>query len=306
MSKRNSQEAKRAARERLRVERESQAKKEKLRRQLAIGGGIVAVLAVAGGVGFAITNLSGGGEGDSSNWDAAEKVAKQGAGGSADGVSFKAPDNTSGKNGTKIIIGQKDADHTLAIYEDMRCPICAGFEQNVGETVKKDIESGKYKASYTFGTFIDRHPSFSGTGSKNALSALGAALNVGPDAFMEYKKALFSKENHPPENEDEFADDAYLVEVGQEVDALEGDKEFEEAVKNGTFDAWAMKISSKFEKAGIEGTPTLKLDGTHLKANAQGSPPMTPEQLNQLVSRQLSGGASNGAEGGKKTEEQKQ
>lgn len=302
MSKRNTQEAKRAARERLRVEREKQAKKEKMRRQLAIAGGIVGVLAIAGGIGFAVTNMSGGGEGDASNWEAAKKVAKQGAGGSADGVSYKAPANASGKNGTEIIIGQKDAEHTLAIYEDMRCPICAAFEQNVGETVKKGIESGDYKASYTFGTFIDDNPTFGGTGSKNALSALGAALNVSPDAFMEYKSALFSKENHPPENEDKFADDAYLVDIAQDVDALKGNKEFEKAVKNGTYDAWAMKISATFDKAGIQGTPTLKLDGVQLKANAQGSPPMTPEQLTQLIDQQLAGGGS----GEGKKEEQKQ
>lgn len=300
MSKRNTQEAKRAARERLRIEREKQAKKEKTRRQLAIGGGIVAVLAVAGGIGFAVTNLAGGGEGDASNWEAAKKVAKQGPGGSADGVSYKAPANTSGKAGTDIIIGDKSAEHTLALYEDMRCPVCAAFEQNVGETVKKGVESGKYKASYTFGTFIDE--GFPGSGSKNALSALGAALNESPDAFMAYKAALFSKENHPPENEDKFADDSYLIEIAQEVDALEGNKKFEKAVKNGTYDAWAMKVSAKFDKAGIQGTPTVKLDGVHLKANPQGSPPMTPEQLKQLVDQEIGGGS---ADGGKK-EEQKQ
>lgn len=307
MSKRNSQEAKRAARERLRIEREKQAKKEKLRKQLGIGGAIVAVLAIGAGVGFAVTNMSGGGEGDASNWEAAEKVAKEGAGGSAEGVTYQAPANTSGKNGTEIVIGQQNAKHTLAIYEDMRCPICASFEQNVGDTVKKGLDKGDYKASYTFGTFIDRHPSFGGTGSKNALSAMGAALNVGPDAFMAYKEALFSQENHPKESEDEFADDAYLVEVAQEVDALEGNKEFEKAVKDGTFDAWAMRISQTFDDAGIEGTPTLKLDGEQLTVG-QGSPPMTPEQFTTLVDQKLAAdeGGAGDKDSEKKKDEQKQ
>jgi protein-disulfide isomerase len=301
MSKRNSQDAKRAARERLRIEREKQAKKEKTRRTLVISGGIVAVLAIAAGIGVAVTNMTGGGgEGDASNWEAATKVAKQGPGGSADGVTYKAPANTSGKSGTEIVIGQKDAGHTLAIYEDMRCPICSAFEQNVGDAVKKGLENGDYQASYTFGTFIDKHPSFSGTGSKNALSALGAALNVSPDAFMAYKEALFSKENHPPENEDKFADDKYLIEVAGDVDALDGNKKFEEAVKSGTFDAWAMKMSNKFNEAGIQGTPTLKLDGEHLTVDGK-SPPMTPEQFTMLIEKQTGGDG-----GEKKKEEQKQ
>ncbi|MFR9757631.1 DsbA family protein [Streptomyces sp. TR06-5] len=302
MSKRNSQEAKRAARERLRIEREKQAKKEKLRRQLAIGGGIVAVLALAGGVGFAVTTLSGGGD-DADHWETAAKVAEKGSGGSIDGVKYQAPANTSGKNGTEIVIGDRNADHTLAIYEDMRCPVCAAFEQNVGKTVQKDIEAGEFKASYTFGTFIDDNPTLAGTGSKNALSALGAALNVGPDAFVGYKEVLFSQKNHPEESEDKFADDAYLVDIAQEVDALKGNTEFEKAVKDGTYDAWAMNVSKKFDDAGIQGTPTLKLDGTQLKATPQGNPPMTPEQFTTLMDQQLGGGKA-GQDGSKDQQQQ--
>lgn len=303
MSKRNSQEAKRAARERLRVEREKQAKKEKLRRQLAVGGSLVAVLAIAAGIGVAVANMnSGGGEGDTSNWSAAQKVAAKGEGGSADAdgrkLTYAAPENTSGKNGTDIVIGKKDAKHTLDVYEDMRCPVCASFEQNTGKVLLKDIEKGKYKASFTFGTFLDGDSgdelSKNGTGSKNALSALGAALNVDPHAFLEYKDALYSKDNHPAETEDAFADDQHLIDIAQEVKELKGNKKFEKAVNEGTFDAWALKVSDKFNASGVSGTPTFKLDGTHLKANAQGSPPMTPEQFNALVNGEIAKAAAGG------------
>ncbi|THA26888.1 DsbA family protein [Streptomyces sp. RKND-216] len=291
MSKRNSQEAKRAARERLRIEREKQAKKEKMRRTLAISGGIVAVLALAGGIGWAVTNLTGG-EG---HWETAAQVAKEGPGASADGVTYKAPENTLGMGGTDIVIGDESAKHTLAIYEDMRCPVCAGFEQNVGETVKKGMEDGDYKVSYTFGTFIDENPTFSGTGSKNSLSALGAALNESPEAFMAYKEVLFSKDGHPEEADDKFGDDAYLIDLAQKVDGLKGNKEFEKAVENGTYDAWAMKISQQFQDEKIQGTPTLKLDGEKLTVDGQ-SPPMMPQQFTSLIEEKLGGG--DGGSGG--------
>jgi protein-disulfide isomerase len=285
MSKRNTQEAKRAARERLRVEREKQARKEKVRRQLVVGGSIVAVLALAAGIGVAVSNMSTGGEGDASDWNAAKKVA------SSTGAKYKAPANTSGKNGTDIIVGEKSAKNVLDVYEDMRCPVCASFEQTTGEVVLKDIEKGKYRGSFNFGTFLDgdndEKLSTNGTGSKNALSALGAALNVSPQAFLEYKEALFSEGNHPPEAEDAFADDQHLIDLAGDVEALEGNAKFEKAVKEGTFDAWALKVSEKFNRSGVTGTPTLKLDGTQLKADAQGSPPMTPEQFNTLVDKEL-------------------
>ncbi|HET6637141.1 MAG TPA: thioredoxin domain-containing protein [Streptomyces sp.] len=292
MSNRNSQEAKRAARERLRAEREKQAKKEKVRRQAVVGGSIVAVLAVAAGIGVAVSKM-GGPDGP---WAAAAQVADKGADGSMqfDGktVAYHAPAHTSGKKGLNVVVGDKNAKHTLTLYEDMRCPICSQFEQNVGETIQQDIKDGKYKVKFVFGTFLDGDTADGlgsrGTGSKNALSALGAALDVSPQAFVDYKYALFSKKNHPEETVDAFAKDKKLIDVAQQVDALKDNKEFQKAVKDGRYDAWAMAMSAKFRAAkDVSGTPTVKLDGVHLKADASGSPPMTPQQFNQLVDQQM-------------------
>ncbi|MFC9020491.1 thioredoxin domain-containing protein, partial [Streptomyces albidoflavus] len=111
MSKRNSQAAKSAARERLRIEREKQAKKDKARRQLIVAGSVVGVLAIAGGVGFAVVKANEPGYREKS---ADQKLVK--------------PANTSGAQGTTVVIGKDDAAKTLKIYEDPRCPVCASFE----------------------------------------------------------------------------------------------------------------------------------------------------------------------------------
>ena len=69
------------------------------------------------------------------------------------------------------------------------------------QTVDKDVEGRQVQAPVTIGaTFLDRN--LKGEGSKNALSALGAALNVSPEAFVDYKTALYSKEYHPAETTD--------------------------------------------------------------------------------------------------------
>jgi protein-disulfide isomerase len=291
MSSRNSQEAKRAARERLRVEREKQAKRDKVRRQAVVGGSLVAVLAIAGGIAYFVTRPDG-------PWDVAAQVADKGAGSSMDfdgkKIAYHAPDHTTGKKGLGILVGDKDAKHTLTLYEDMRCPICSQFEQNVGETVMKDVKDGKYNVKYVFATFLDGDTAEGigkGSGSKNALSALGAALNVSPQAMLDYKYALYSKKNHPKEADDDFAKDSKLIDVAQQVPALKNNKKFQQAVKDGTYDAWAMAMSAKFRAAkDVSGTPTVKMDGVHLKADANGSPPMTPEQFNQLVDQQIAKG----------------
>jgi len=243
MSARNSQASKAAARERIRAERERQAKKDKVRRQLVVIGSIIGVLAIAGGIGYGVMQAN-----KPSHWEAVK-----------DEKNVAAPKNTEGTDGTTVVIGKPAAKKTLELYEDSRCPVCATFEQGVGETVQKDIDAGKYKVKYIGATFLDGTDQ--GEGSKNALSALGAALNVSPDAFMEYKAALYSKEFHPQESEDKFAKDSFLIQVADSVPALKGNAEFKKNVEDGTYDAWAMKMSKSFDDAkGVKSTPTIKIN----------------------------------------------
>ena len=247
MSKRNSNAAKSAARERLRLERERQAKRAKVRRQAIVASSIVAVLAIAGGIGYAVVQNN-----KPTKWEAAADAT------------VVAPANTSGKNGTTVLIGDSTSDNVVHLYEDPRCPACASFEQTVGETVDKGMEDGDYKLSFTLGTFLDGN--LTGEGSKNALSALGAALNVSPEAFLDYKAALYSAKYHPEESTDEFAEDSYLIKVANTVDALKNNKKFQDAVEKGTYDAWAMRMSKSFDDAeGVESTPTIKINDKTIK-----------------------------------------
>ncbi|MFE7752764.1 DsbA family protein [Streptomyces sp. NPDC057428] len=271
MSNRNSQANKSAARERLRAERERQVKKDKTRKQIVVGVSVVAVLAIAGGVSYGVMQLN-----KPSAWEAA-----------ADAKNVTAPKNTSGTDGTTVVIGKAGAKKTLELYEDSRCPICATFEQTVGKTVTGDVDAGKYKIKYVGATFIDN--SDSGEGSKNALSALGAALDVSPEAFLEYKAALYSAKYHPQETSDKFAKDSYLIEVADTVDALKGNAAFKKDVEDGTYDAWAIKMSKAFDKSGVQGTPTLKMDGKTLTAEGSKNAPMTVADFDKAITAALKG-----------------
>jgi protein-disulfide isomerase len=277
MSKRNSQASKSAARERLRVERERAAKRAKVKRQVVVACSVVGVLAVAGGIGYAVVQSNKPG-----HWEAVrdEKVV--------------APANTTGTDGTTVVIGKDSAKKTLKVYEDPRCPVCASFEQTVGPTVEKDVEDGKYKIQFVGGTFLDGDQlgdgkvGSNGEGSKNAMSALGAALNVSDEAFLQYKAALYSAKWHPEESDDKFKDDDYLIEIADSVDALKDNTKFQNAVNNGTYDAWALAMSKTFDtnKDDVTGTPSLVMDGKSLTTD-QGDPPMTVEEFNSLVDAAL-------------------
>ncbi|MFF8730805.1 thioredoxin domain-containing protein [Streptomyces sp. NPDC015171] len=270
MSKRNSQSSKTAARERLREERERQAKRDKARRQVVVAASVVAVLAAAGGIGYAVVQNN-----KPAYWEAAkdDKLVK--------------PANTSGKDGTTVILGKSSAKKTLVMYEDPRCPVCATFEQAVGPTVKKDLDAGKFKIKYVGATFLDKN--LTGEGSKNALSALGAALNVSPEAFLEYKTAMYQKKWHPVETTDTFKDDAYLIKIADTVPALKGNAAFQKAVKAGTYDRWALEESKIFDKDGVQGTPTLMMDGKPLTGADGKNAPMSVAEFDKALEAALKG-----------------
>ncbi|WP_406009492.1 DsbA family protein [Streptomyces sp. NBC_00637] len=270
MSKRNSAASKTAARERLRVEREREAKRAKTRRQIIVACSVVAVLAAAGGIGYAVVQANKPGY-----WEDAAKAK------------LVKPANTTGTKGTTVVMGKATAKKTLVMYEDPRCPICAQFEQTVGATVKSDYDAGKFKIQYVGASFLDN--SLTGEGSKNALSALGAALNVSPEAFLEYKTALYSAKYHPEETSDKFKDDAYLIKVADTVSALKGNSKFQTAVKNGTYDRWALEMSKTFDKSGVTGTPTLKMDGKTLTGSDGKNAPMTVADFTAAVDAALKG-----------------
>ncbi|MFI8853969.1 thioredoxin domain-containing protein [Streptomyces sp. 891-h] len=230
MSKRNSQEAKRAARERLRIEREKQAKKERTRRQLLVALSVVAVLGVVAGIGIFIAKLNSQ---DSSGDDMAVTTA-----------------------------GAK-AEKTIDVYEDLRCPACASFEQAVGEQLQKGADDGKYKLRIHLGAIIDGN--MGGSGSKNAARALGAAKAVSTKAFVDYKAKLYSAKWHPDEREDKFADNNYLLKVSDTVPELKDNKAFEKAVKGKKYNKWAKDMIASFNGAEIQSTPTIKIDGEQVQ-----------------------------------------
>ncbi|KUJ54444.1 hypothetical protein ACZ90_65630 [Streptomyces albus subsp. albus] len=208
--------------------------------------------------------------GDSGPWGATGPLVK--------------PAHTTGPDGTTIVVGKAGSGHTLDVYEDMRCPICAAFEQGAGETVLKDIKEGRYQARIHMAGFLD--DSLHGSGSKNALSALGAALDVSPDAFLRYKHALYSVANHPQESTDSFADDGYLLKVAAEVPELKGNTAFSKAVTNGTYDPWARKVAAAFLQSGKPGVPEIDLDGRTLTSQSGGTP-MTEAEYEKAVSARL-------------------
>lgn len=260
----------REARDRMRAEREAQARRAKLRGRVLIGGALVAVLAVAVGVGLYAADSSGSGDG---------------SGDEAAGKPFVQPANTTGKDGIVIPYGKADAKNVLSVWLDPRCPYCAGVEIGLGGTFKEQADAGTYRVEYHFATFLDKALG-GGKGSKRAVNALGAAVNESPEKFMEYLQVLYK--NHPAkESDDKFGSTATLLDLADQVPGLRTPA-FNKAVKELTYMPWAEKVGQAFYDQNMQGTPDVSVNGKKLTVNSGvGIDSITPEAFKKLITPNL-------------------
>ncbi|MFK0192128.1 DsbA family protein [Kitasatospora sp. NPDC090308] len=253
------------ARERLKQAQQAEARAAKRRRGLTIGVSVAAAVAViAGGTALAI---AGGSKGDGPSTAAAV-----------------APAHTSATDDTVVVYGKADAPHTLAVYEDFRCPVCQAFETSAGKSVQQLADQGDYKIEYHLAAFLDNN--LGGKGSKTALAAAGAALNEGVDKFKAFHDVLYA--NQPAESEDGFGDVNHLLDLAGQVPGLKTEA-FTKAVTDGTYKSWAAEVATAFNRSGVSGTPTVKLDGKQLAVIGQDGKPLTGDQFTALVQQTIGG-----------------
>ncbi|MEU6733042.1 thioredoxin domain-containing protein [Streptomyces physcomitrii] len=250
----NKPEGKRAARERLAVERERQKAQDKRRRTTIVGGAVICVLALAAVVGVIAANAGG------------DKEESSGP--------VVAPKGAAGKDNLAVPVGRPGAKATLTVWEDFRCPACKQFEDTFRGTVHELTESGKLKVEYHLVTLIDKN--MGGSGSRRSANAAVCAQDAGK--FAAYHDVLF--ENQPPETEDAYGDDARLVTLAGKAEGLDTPA-FRACVEQGRHNSWVQKSQQAFTDSGFQGTPTILLDGKNIYGDQ--SDPLTPAKLKQMV-----------------------
>ncbi|MFE9173125.1 DsbA family protein [Streptomyces kebangsaanensis] len=166
-------------------------------------------------------------------------------------------------DGSTIRVGSPRAEIVVHVYEDLRCPVCAEFEnQGGGEGLREMVLSGEVRAEYTLASFLD--DKLGGQGSKKAANALRAALDAGK--FVEYHEALFA---HQPEEAVDGYTDAFLLDRASQVPGLRG-TEFDAAVEGMKHRDFVTASEEAFQKSGVSGTPTMKVDGRAIPDHLSG------------------------------------
>jgi protein-disulfide isomerase len=251
----------RAARERLRAEREQEALRRRRRRAGRIGGVVAAVLVAAAGIGIAV-----GRAGEDSADDAAGRPVVAPRGVPAGGVT--------------ISDGPADARGVLTVYEDFRCPYCHQVEVALGPVIHQLADSGRIRVEYHIASFLDGR--LGGNGSRRAANAAACAQDAG--LFRPYHDLLFAEQ--PEESDDAFADRDHLLDLASRVDGLRGPA-FDGCVTDATYAPWVDHVEDRFAAGDVRGTPTLTLNGQPVTVLRRDGGAITPDAFRAQIDRIL-------------------
>lgn len=154
-----------------------------------------------------------------------------------------------------VVLGEPDAPHTVKIYADLACPVCAAFESETGEELAGAVQDGSVKVEYRLLAFLDRVST--DEYSSRALNAAAVVLDTsGTDVFGDYLQLLYV--NQPAEGGPGLSDERLIelaVEAGAEESAVKAPIEEEK------FGQWVINATDQMSKDGISGTPTVFIDG---------------------------------------------
>ncbi|GAB2987027.1 DsbA family protein [Nocardioides montaniterrae] len=206
-----------------------QQRKERQRRLLAMGGvGLVMVLIVAGAIALGVINKH-------KNDTKVEAAIA----------------STSGTYGVKF--GPDSATHHVVIYEDFLCPFCGALEKGTRSRIAQLAADGTVQVEYRPFDLLSRLGDY----SARSAGAFSVVLDkAGPDVAKKFHDLLY--ENQPSEEGPYLSDEdlvKYAVEAGAKESQVKG------PIESGAGLAWAKAATKAALGTGLQGTPTVVVDG---------------------------------------------
>jgi protein-disulfide isomerase len=183
------------------------------------------------------------------------------------------PANTTGTDGSTLYYGDLNTPNVLQVFVELRDPGSRRIANSLLSTIRQAADDGKFVVKFHFTATID--DTVGGGGSRRALSALGAASDVGQGKFIDYLGTLFASQ--PSVTDDRFSDTSFLLSLASQVSGLRSSG-FDQKVSQNTYADWAAHTVADFELYGVMGTPTVWYDKEVLLGIPAGSE-ITPQEF---------------------------
>ncbi|MDH6181104.1 protein-disulfide isomerase [Microbacteriaceae bacterium SG_E_30_P1] len=242
------------ARQRANEVRKEHERKERRRRVLIQVSIIVGALVVVGGIAGAVIAANQAATVVNVP-EASTEVTVNGAG----GVPFEV-------GGTSVTVGDPDAPIALSLWEDFSCPHCQDYEALIGDTFNDLISKGEISLEVHSIRFVSNY-------GANAGSAATCVAEHAPDKWLDVRAGLF--EIHGAET-DLWTDDDFATYLSDEQGIT--DDATLSCVRDGKYARWILSNTIAAQDAGVEGTPTLFVNGDKSEL-------LMPEELTEIASQ---------------------
>lgn len=153
-----------------------------------------------------------------------------------------------------VPVGDPHAPVSVALYFDYLCPACGAFEEANGKELTRLLEEGTIRVELRPLAFLDDLSA--GTRySTRAANAMATVADGAPDLVWALHEALYDAqpaEGGPGLTDEQIAGLAAEAGVPQDVVDRFGD---------ATYEPWTATMTQRAFDDGVEGTPTIVIDG---------------------------------------------
>jgi protein-disulfide isomerase len=170
-----------------------------------------------------------------------------------------------------IPVGQDDAPVTVDIYYDYMCPVCGAFEEANSEELRRLVEDGTARLELHPMSFLDRMSSGTEYSTRSA-NAIATVADGAPESVWAFHGALY--ENQPEEGSSGLSDEE-IADVAEEAGVP---ADVVDRFTDRTYDGWVASVTKQAGDDGVNGTPTVWIDGENFDGDL-----FTPGVLTEAV-----------------------
>lgn len=193
-------------------------------------------------------------------------IGNSSSSGPATGSKNAAPAGVVGGTGGGILVNAataKSSAPTLDIFEDFQCPSCAQLEKKLSASITSMATSGQIRLVVHTLSFLDNN--LKNDSSTRSANAAACAADAG--RFLPFHAAVFAVQ---PAQEGAGYTDAQLTQAARTA-GITGTSltTWQKCTSSGQHAQYVTDVQTAAEKAGVFGTPTVRLNGKDISKTLQ-------------------------------------
>jgi protein-disulfide isomerase len=170
--------------------------------------------------------------------------------------------------GGAIPVGSGAAPVTVEIYYDYMCPACGAFESANADELGRLVADGVARIELRPIAFLDEQSSGTEYSSRSA-NAVAVVADAAPDRVWAFHTALYG---HQPSEGSEGLSDEQIADIADDAGVP---ADVVDAFIDGTYRPWVASVTREAFASGVQGTPTVKIDGVVFQGNVYAVGPLT-------------------------------